>query len=66
MRVTLDLKEDLLGEHVLYLHQSYRAIEDEIDDIDELFAEFQVLTERAHDVLEWVAQAKATLALEGN
>ncbi|RUP35802.1 MAG: hypothetical protein EKK60_16920 [Gordonia sp. (in: high G+C Gram-positive bacteria)] len=65
MRVTLDLNEDLLGEHVLYLHQGHRAIEDDIDDLEELSAVFQVLIERANDVLEWVAQAKASLARQG-
>lgn len=66
MRVTLDLNEDLLGEHVLYLHQGHRAIQgEEIDDLEELAATFYMLIERANDVLEWVAQAKAKLARQG-
>lgn len=66
MRVNLELKEDLLGEHILYLHNEHMAIEDgEIDDIEELSASFSVLVERANDILEWVAQAKAGLARQG-
>lgn len=66
MQLRIELKEELLLESVQTLHNIYRAIEDDdLDDIEDLGAAFSTAVQMANDVLEWVAQAKASLARQG-
>lgn len=66
MQLRIELKEELLLESIQTLHNIYRAIEDDdLDDIEDLGAAFSTAVQMANDVLEWVAQAKASLARQG-
>jgi len=66
MQLRIELKEELLAESIQTLHNIYRAIEDDdFDGIDELSGAFSEAIVMANDILEWVAQAKASLARQG-
>lgn len=66
MRLTIELKEEILAEAIQYAHSVYRAIEDEeLDDIEDLSDGFATLLNAAENIMEWVAQAKASLARHG-